>query len=381
MSETRVFELDKRDGSVEELMEWNRLVKNSATIAVQMFGERSLVQATTQSVSLLNDSGHWHSSNGEIRFVVVLDNYILLCIGKSVLVLLDANLQEVRLKELPGEISSIHGNDKYCIVSFWNSSDLIILDSMSLETVSLELMGDGCFVRSILVKTLGSISIAVVGEVNGTLACFTLTEDGHLIDCFEINTGTSPVSIFDYNPTQEDGEYSILVSSSSLTLRVTIRGDQPVNMRYKATVLNTESPTSVTLLQDSYYGENVLAVITKNSLQLASFSEGMGIQLTEKKLDQIVHKISADYETNSLVVLTSIVGERGLVAGDLHSFIKLLDFDDFHMLDSFKLQASETAQCVQHIHSNDLEFCGFVVGTEATSILEVLAEFYYFPLK
>ncbi|ETI20761.1 hypothetical protein G647_07103 [Cladophialophora carrionii CBS 160.54] len=384
VNETRVFMFDQ-EASVEEVDSFHHLELSQPTLHAANLPGRKLMQVyetglriTDLESSMLTlewkprDTGAklTAASANSVHLVVVEGGHTLHVYHTATN---DANPAISKTFQADSQISSVtvpEPQSNVCIVSFWQTASLAILDLCTLEVLRTESLGTpGTDIpRSVLVANLlpDSPPTLLVAMADGTVVSYSFDSTKNTLSCTDkVLLGTEPV-FFKQLPKGSHANLSnIFASCEQPSLIYSSEG------RIIYSAVNSDNASRVCSFNSEAYPD-AIAIATPNELKLALIGKERTAQLQTLPIGETVRCLT--YAPDARVFAMGCV-RRTIEDGAevLLSSIKLADEVSFRELHSIELQDKELVECIITTGSFDNEDDSraygemFVVGT---SILE-----------
>jgi len=387
VNETRIFKFDS-EASVEEVDAFNGLEFSEATLFASNLSDNKLLQVHETGIRVADlDSGmlvsQWKPAHADSKITSACANSVHLLVvdsGHTLHVFHTTNNDltptKSKLFSPSSQISSVtlpNSRSSSCIVSFWQSASVSILDLHSLETIATQSLGTPgtAIPRSILVADVlpNSPPTLFISMADGTV--ITLTYDptkNSLSGMTQIILGSEPV-FFKLLPREADS--SMPCSSTSLS-NVFASCEQPSLIyasegRIVYSAVNSDKASRVCHFNCEAY-PGAVAVATPTELKLAIIGTERATQLQTLPVGETVRCLA--YEPKAKMLAMGCV-RRILESGveGLMSSVKSADEVSFKELDSFELRDQELVECIISTGSleSDDDDIGygemFVVGT------------------
>lgn len=381
VTDTRVFKFDA-EAAVEEVNDFHHFDLAQPTLLAANLPDRKLVQVFESGIKLTDlDSDmlllDWRPSDADAKLTAASANSVHLLVvegGHTLHVFHTANhdSKPTFSKPFPPEsqISSItvpESQSNVCIVSFWQTASLAILDLHSLESRWVQNLGTpGVDVpRSVLVANVlpDAPPTLFVALADGTVLTYSFDlAKNSLSGMTRILLGTEPAF---FKALPRGGE-----AGSSLS-HVFASCEQPSLIyasegRIIYSAVNAESASRVCHFNSEAYPD-AIALASPNELHLAMIGKERTTQLQTLSLGETVRCLA--YEPKGQMFVMGCV-RRILESGEeaLLSSVKIADEISFKELDSVELRDRELVDCVLSTGSFDMTGSDetvemFVVGT------------------
>ena len=374
VDESRIFKF-QTDGDVEEQADFKGLVMSKGTLLAENVINQHLLQVVSDFARLVdiedemieewspspNQSITAASSNGE-RLGLSVAGVEVVVLGMSQ----DAKMDLVVRKTFPdeGQISCIHVPNvslDICIVGFWESTAVAILDIDTLEIIQKVIMSDDAVSvpRSILLTQVlpHELPTLFVALANGEVVTFSLnTADSSLSSQKATVLGTQQAN-FKALPAEE-GAFNVFATCEHPSL---IYGSEG---RLVFSAVTAESATCVCPFDCEAYPE-AIAIATPEDIKIALVDTERTTHVTTLPVGESVRRLA--YSTNLKSFGIGTVW-RTLQDGFelVKSYFKLVDEVVFKRLDTFDFNDNELVESVIRADLRDgsgetLE--RFVVGT------------------
>lgn len=386
VNETRVFRFDA-EANVEEVEEFNNLELSRATLLAANLPDRKILQVHDGGIRISDlESGmalfQWEPSDAAAKVTSACANgaHVLAVEGGHTLHVFHTSGSDVSptaSKTFPAtsQISSITVPDSQsnvCIVSFWQTAGVAILDLHSLEILSTHSLGAAgvdvprsVLVANVLAETSPTLFIAMA---DGTVITFSFDSSKNtLTGMTRILLGSEPVFFKALPRVTEAGEHLTNVFASCEQPSLIYSSD--ARIIYSA--VNSEKAARVCPFNSEAY-PGAVAVATPTELKLATIGTTRTTQLQTLPIKETISRLC--YEPRAKVFGMGCVS-RTMESGQetLKSSIKIADEVSFKELDSFDLDENELVECIVSLDAgqtgeDDAEEgnCIFVVGTSIT---------------
>lgn len=384
VTETRIFKFDA-EAAVEEVDEFHHLELSQPTLFAANLPDRKLVQVyeTGLRVTDLESSMltlDWKPPDSAAKITAACANSVHLLVveaGHTLHVFHPANNSKPTVsKTFPqdSQISSVTVADSQsnvCIVSFWQTASVAILDLHSLDILQTQTLGaPGTDIpRSVLVAHVlpDAPPTLFVAMADGTVLSYSFDAGKHsLSGMTRVLLGTEPV-VFKQLPKDDDPQLTlsnVFASCEQPSLIYSSEG------RIIYSAVNAESESRVCNFNCEAY-PGAIAMATPKELKLALIGKERTTQLQTLHIGETVRCLT--YEpTAKLFALGCIrrIMEGGTEA--LLSSVKIADEVSFKELDSIELRDRELVECIISTGSFDTEDESkgygdmFVVGTSVS---------------
>ena len=374
VDESRIFKF-QTEGVVEEQAEFKGLAMSKGTLLAENVINQHLLQVTSDSVRLVdiedemieewspppNQSITAASSNGE-RLGVSVAGVEVVVLGMGP----DAKMDLVVRKSFPkdGQLSCIHVpnvSSNICIVGFWQSTAVAILDIDTLDIIHKVIISDDAVSvpRSILLTQVlpNELPTLFVAIANGEVVSFSFnTVDSSLSSRKATVLGTQQAN-FKALPAGE-GTFNVFATCEHPSL---IYGSEG---RLVYSAVTAEKATCVCPFDCEAYPE-AIAIATPEDLKIALVDTERTTHVTTLPVGESVRRLAYSMNLKSFGIGTV---RRTLQDGFelVKSHFKLVDEVVFKGLDTFDLNENELVESV--IRADLRDDSGetverFVVGT------------------
>lgn len=377
VDETRIFSFSP-DGDVEEVDDFKGLTLSEGTILAQNISGAKLIQVTESSVRLADLDGgmvvaQWSPSSGQTITSASAnnDNLVLAIGGQDLIVLRIADELEPLSEKHFGVESQISGVTipdspaSTCIVGFWQSATVSLLDLANLETLRSETLGEPgeAVPRSVLVTQVlpNQPPTLFVAMADGTAVTFSLGEDHSFSAKKTVVLGSEQPS-FKALP-QANGLYNVFATCEHPSLIYSSEG----KMVYSA--VNADKASRVCHFDSQAYPGSI-AVATPEDLKIALVDNERTTQIQTLPVHETVRRVA--YSPKEKVFGLGTI-KRTIEDGaeSVKSHFKIADEVMFKELATYDLRENELVECViraEFTHGKDetgKENCveRFVVGT------------------
>ena len=356
VGETRFFCFEP-DGDVTEQTSFKGLTASEATLLVSNSGEGHLLQVTTSTVRLTDlETGmslsEWHpQSEGLITAASTNGRIVLLSISGTEILILDLmdNLSVKASQTFPkeGQVSCIHSSalaPEICMAGFWNTGNILLLKSDTLETItSISLSDDSVLVpRSILLASIlpAEPPTLFVAMANGEVVTFSF-------DAAKTELSSNKVIILG----TQQANFKALPSSSSggLTSNVFATCEHPSLIygsegRINYSAITAEKATCVCSFNSASY-PGAIAIATPEDVRIAVVDRERTTHVQTLPVGQTVRRIAYAPKLKAFGIGTIQRSLRG-VQEVVQSHFKLADEVLFKTLDSYELNEEELVESV-----------------------------------
>lgn len=373
VDETRIFFFGS-SGEVEEVDNFHGLALNEGTLlAANVTGQR-ILQVTTSTARLADsESGmivsQWSPSAGQsITAASATGDIVVISVGGMSVIALylgsDLEVRATRDFSAEEQVACIHvslSDPSICIIGFWQSSSLSILNLDDLETLHTEQLAEGkvSVPRSLLL-------VNVLEDQSPTL--FIAMADGNVITC-SLDPSTHTLS----------GKRSMVLGTQPPNFTALPKGDGLHNVfatcehpsliygsegRLVYSAITAEDASRVCSFDSKAY-PGAIAIATTTDLKLAIVDEERSTHVQGLHVGETVRRIAYSSELKAFALGTiKRVLENG--AEIVQSHFKLADEVMFNILASYPLNDEELVESVMRCRLDDgygnLEE-RFVVGT------------------
>ena len=382
VDETRIFKFDE-EASVEEVDDFHHLEFSQPTLFATNLPDRKLVQVyeTGLRITDLESSMltlEWEPPDAGAKITAASANsvHLLVVEGGHTLHVFHAATNNAKPTisktfQSDSQISSVTVPDtqsNVCIVSFWQTASVAVVDLHSLEVIQAQSLGTpGTDIpRSVLVANVlaDSLPTLFVAMADGTVISFSFDPvKNTLSGTARILLGTEPV-FFKQLPKESGSNLSNVFASCEQPSLI-----YSSNGRIIYSAVNADSAARVCSFNSEAYPD-AIAVATPKELKLALIGKERTTQLQTLLIRETVRCLT--YEPKTQVFAMGCVSrtiEDG--AEVLLSSVKLADEVNFRELHSIKLEDKELVECIITTGSFEAEDDTygemFVVGT---SVLE-----------
>ncbi|KIW63676.1 hypothetical protein, variant [Phialophora macrospora] len=384
VNETRIFKFD-HEAAVEEVDDFHHLELSQPTLYAANIPGRKLMQVyetglriTDLESSMLTlewkppDAGAklTAASANSARLVLVEGGHTLHVFHTATN---DASPAISKTFPADSQISSVAVPDSHsnlCIVSFWQTASLAILDLDTLEVLRTESLGTpGTDIpRSVMVVNLvpNSLPTLLVAMADGTVVSYSFdSTKTTLTGIDKVLLGTEPV-FFKQLPKDSHANVSnVFASCEQPSLIYSSEG------RIIYSAVNSDTASRVCSFNSEAYPD-AIAIATPNELKLALIGKERTVQLQTLPIHETVRCLT--YEPKARAFGMGCVSRTIKDGAEvLLSSVKLADEVSFRQLDSIELPDKELVECIVATGSFETEDDSraygemFVVGT---SILE-----------
>lgn len=357
VSESRAFRFSS-DGDVEELESFAGLSLDTGTLLASNSPDGHILQVTDSAVRVTDcESGmvvaDW-KPDGTITAVSANSDTLLLCVGGSSLIALDLR-NDLKLKSSKAfgdnQLSCVHvppSNAQICVVGFWQSSVVAILDLNGLDTLQTETVStDGVSIpRSLLLVDLleDQDPTLFVALADGNVITYSMDPNTHvLLGRRSVVLGTEQANLRPLP--RADGLYNVFATCDHPSL---IYGSEG-RIVYSAV---TAQDASCVCPFDSEHFPNAIAIATKADLKLAVVDEERSTHVQGLHVGETVRRIAYSPELKAFGLGTI---KRTLENGAevVKSHFKLADEVMFSILATWSLNEDELVESVMRCQLDD----------------------------
>ena len=384
VNETKIFRLDA-DESLEELEQFAEFELSQSTLFASGLPDGKVLQVFETGLRIsdieLNTSlMEWRPPNAAAKITAAAANSVHVLVvegGHTLHVFHTANndskptISKTFLST--SQISSVTVPDSHsniCIVSFWQTASVAILDLHSLETLHTQTLGSpgGAIPRSVLVASVlpNAPPTLFIAMADGTVVTFVFDISRNTLSGMtKILLGTEPV-FFKLLPRDSDAETglsNVFASCEQPSLIYSSEG------RIVYSAVNSDKAARVCNFSSTAY-PGAIAIATPTELKLAIIGHERATQLQTLPIGQTVRCLA--YEPKAQLFGMGCIRrliESGTEA--LLSSFKIADEVSFKELDSIELMDEELVECIIStgaFETEDDEYDEmFVVGTSVSS--------------
>lgn len=362
-TETRVFKFDA-DAAVEEVDDFSNIDFSKPTLLAANLPDNKLLQVHDSGLRISDlESGmsvfQWSPTDSGAKITGACANgahIIAVESGRIVHVFhtlgQDVSPTASKTFAADSQISSVAVSDSHsnaCVVSFWQTASLALLDLHSLETILTHSLGDpGSDVpRSILIANVlpGAAPTLFVSMADGTVVTFSFdTTNLTLTGMNRILLGSEPVFLKPLPRTLSDGQeiVNVFASCEQPSLIYASEG----RMLYSA--INSDQAARVCPFNSEAY-PGAIAVASPDDLKLAIVDTTRTTQLQTLPVGETVRCIQ--YQPKLKMFGVGCVNRLMEVDGDqpreeLRSSVKLADEVTFKEIHSISLGDREMVECI-----------------------------------
>ncbi len=373
VSETRLFQF-QADGEVEEKAEFKSLVLSEETLLAANLSNGRLLQVTASIARLIeSESGmvlsEWSSPNGDpITTASANDQYLMLSVnGLEALVLdLKEDLKVCARRQFTeeGQIACIHVSSvlsEICIVGFWKSAVVVILQIGTLESLQKVVVSDEAVSvpRSILLAQILSEQppTLFIAMANGEVITFSTNRTNYALSSKKVTVLGTQQASFKALP-RSDGLSNVFATCEHPSL---IYGSEG---RIVYSAVTAEKASCICSFDCEAYPDAV-AIATTEDLRLALIDTERTTHVQTLRVGETVRRIAYSPKLKAFGIGTihrSIRQSQEVIK----SHFKLADEVLFKELDTYALNDEELVESV--IRADIREDSGelverFVVGT------------------
>ena len=356
VNETRIFKFDS-EAAVEEVETFHGLEFSKATLLVTNLPDRKVLQVHESGVLLADlESGmttsQWKpsESNTSITAACVNSQHLLVVTGGSTLHVLGINdqLDPISSKEFPPEaqIASITipaGRTMVCMISFWQSASVAVLELSSLKILHTQVLGEPgtAIPRSVLIADILSATYPTlfIAMADGTVITFSFDPQSNVLSGLNrIVLGSEPVFFKLLPRDTESGLSNIFASCEQPSLIYASEG------RIIYSAVNSDKASRVCHFNSEAY-PGAVAVATPEELKLALIDTERTTQLQTLPVGETVRCVAYS-STKQMFGMGCIrrILESG--AEGLLSSVKIADEMTFKELNSYELNDGELVECI-----------------------------------
>ena len=357
VNESRVFKFDE-EASVEEVDDFHHLELSQPTLFAANFPDRKLVQVYETGVKIMDLESsmltlEWKPPDFAAKISAAGANsvHLLVVEGGHTLHVFHAATNDAKATisktfQTDSQISSVTVPDtqsSVCIVSFWQTASVAVLDLHSLDVLQTQSLGTpGADIpRSLLVVNVlpGALPTLLVAMADGTVASYsydpaknTLSSTGSIL------LGTEPV-FFKQLPKENRSNLSnVFASCEQPSLIYSSEG------RIIYSAVNADSASRVCSFNSEAYPD-AIAIATPSELKLAVIGKERTTQLQTLHIGETVRCLTYEPKAQVFAVgcISRTIQDRAEV---LQSSVKLADEVSFKELHSIKLQEKELVECI-----------------------------------
>ncbi len=383
VDETRIFQFGSDEGNVQELGSFCDFNLQEATLLATNLQDHKVLHVSGSGATLADfESGmvtsQWRPPDDKrITATCANSEHVLVVVGGATLFVLDTNeLEGVSSKVFPAqeEIASITmsaSSSTVCIISFFQSAAVAVVELSSLSTIQTQSLGESgtALPRSVVLANVLSTSTPTlfVAMADGSVITFSFDLQKNILgNMNRILLGSEPV-FFKLLPGTSDGVYNVFASCEQPSLIYASEG------RIIYSAVNSDKASRVCNFNSQAYGD-AIAIATPTELKLAMIDTERTTQLQTLSIDETVRCVA--YSPTQKMFGTGCI-RRLLESGaeGLLSSVKIVDEITFQELDSYELNDGELVECIiptgafeYDDESASLYTDMFVVGT---SLLEL----------
>jgi DNA damage-binding protein 1 len=359
-TETRIFRFDS-EAAVEEVDDFHHLDFSQPTLFAANLPDQRLVQVCDNGLRATDlDSGmsilEWKPPDAAAKITAACSNSVHLIVvegGHTLhvfhLASSESNPTVSKTFPLDSQISSVtvpETQSNVCVVSFWQTASIAVLDLHSLDTLQTQSLGvSGSDIpRSVLVANVlpDALPTLFVAMADGTVLTTAFDPVKHtLTNMTRILLGTEPV-FFKRLPKDVD-------SGSSLLSNVFASCEQP-SLIYSSegriiySAVNADGESRVCSFHSEAY-PGAIAIASPTELKVALIGKERTTQLQTLEVGETVRCLTYQ-PTAQMFAMGCIrrIMESGVEA--LLSSVKIADEVTFRELDSVELQDQELVECI-----------------------------------
>ncbi|KPI39176.1 DNA damage-binding protein 1 [Cyphellophora attinorum] len=379
VDETRVFKFDSEE-ALEELSDYQHFELGQPTLlaanlpdekVAQVFETGVVVSQLQSGMRLLS----WRPPEGAKITAAMANSVHLLVVegGHTLHVFHPSNDKEEPTSskhfDVSSQISSVTLSDSQsnvCIVSFWQTASVAILDLHTLEPLHTQHLGDPgvAIPRSVLVANIlpDAPPTLFVAMADGTVVTFSLdTSNNTLSGMSKILLGTEPVH-FKLLPRDDDSDNGLSNVFASCEQPSLIYSSE--NRIVYSAVSSNKTSRVCSFSSPAYPG--AVAIASPDELKLAAIGKERTTQLQTLPIKETVRCLA--YEPTAQLFGMGCI-DRITESGQevLTSRIKLANEINFQTLDEVELRDQELVECIittGQFETEDENFGDmFVVGT------------------
>ena len=356
VDETRIFKFDAQ-AAVEEVDSFCGLNLSEPTLLAANLPDRKILQVCGSGALVADlESGmtisQWRPPNGDVKITAACTSseHLLLVVGGVALQVMDiANqLNPVSSKRFSptSEIASITippSPTRVCIISFFQSASIAVLDLSTLTTVHEQSLGEPgtALPRSVLVaNVLSSLSPTLfIAMADGSVITFSFDPQQNLLGSMNrIILGSEPV-FFKLLPRDMDsGLCNVFASCEQPSLIYASEG------RIIYSAVNSDKAARVCHFNSEAYPGSI-AIATPTELKLALIDRERTTQLETLSVGETVRCVSYSpaHQIFGIGCIRRLLesGAEGLL-----SSVKIADEITFKELDSYELNDGELVECI-----------------------------------
>lgn len=373
VDETRIFQFSA-DGEVEEQEEFMGMSLSEGSLWLSNITDNRLLQITSSTVRILDsDSGmstaEWSSQDADsITVASATDMYLVISTGGSEAIVFDLNkdLDITARRRFPeeGQISCIHvpsTTPNICVVGFWQTASVAILDIKSLGTLRKVVMSDDLVnvPRSIVITQIIAEEppTLLVAMANGEVVTFSVNPTSFDLSSRKATILGTQAAIFKILP-RSDGLSNVFAICEHSSL---IYGSEG-RILYSAV---TAEDASCICPFDSEAYPGAIAIATPKDLRIALVDTERTTHVQTLKVNATVRRVAYSPKLKAFGIGT-IYRELKTGYEMIQSHFKLADEVMFKELDSYTLYSDELVEsCIRaDLRDGSGELVErFVVGT------------------
>lgn len=385
VNETKVLRFNA-DESLEELDDFAHFELSQPTLFARNLPDQRALQVCESGLRVTDISSNtlllqWRPLDSGAKVTTAAANSIHLLVvegGQTLHVFHTANndSKPTMSKTFPStsQISSVtvpNSQSNICIVSFWQTASVAILDLHSLESLHTQSLGTpgGAIPRSVLMANVlpDAPPTLFIAMADGTVVTFSFDSfQNTLSGMTKILLGTEPV-FFKLLPRDSDshsGLSNVFASCEQPSLIYSSEG------RIVYSAVNSDKATRVCHFNSTAY-PGAIAIATPSELKLAMIGRERATQLQTLPVGQTVRCLA--YEPTAQLFGVGCI--RRIIEGGteaLLSSFKIADEVSFTELDSRELHDQELVECIIATGAFETEHDAydemFVVGTSLATV-------------
>lgn len=373
VEETRVFQFSP-EGEVEELADFMGMSLSEGSLFLSNITSNRMLQVTSSRVGILDlessmITAEWSTPDADsITVASANGNYLVVSIGGSEAIVFDLNndLHITVRRKFPeeGQISCIHVpsvSPSICILGFWQSASVAILNISSLSTLQKVVMSDDAVnvPRSVVVTQLiaNEAPALLIAMANGEVVTFSMHPNTFDLSSRKATILGTQGATFKVLPRSE-GLFNVFAICEHSSL---IYGSEG-RILYAAV---TAEEASCVCPFDSEAYPGAIAIATPKDLRIALVDTERTTHVQTLKVNATVRRVAYSPKLKAFGIGTIY---RELKTGHemIQSNFKLADEVMFKELDSYTLYSDELVEsCIRaDVRDGSGEFVErFVVGT------------------
>lgn len=376
IDESRIFRFS-HDGEVEELENFGQFSLSEPILAAaNVCGGRILL--VTVSCAILIDSANGATVNtwrpigyDKINHASANDEFLLLVIGSTTLVLIDLNsgLKEVSRRRFEHEIASLSiptAPTPICLTGSWTTSTVSVLALPGLTTIVEECLSGkegGAVPRSLFLgRLLPGHPILMVAMGDGQLITYSLNEvDYTLSQKKNIVLGVQPVYL---QPIPSaDGLVHVFATCDYPSL---VYGTEGRIVYTSVTVRGNNKATFVAPFNAEAFPQSVV-VASESDLKIMAVDPLRTTHIQTLKVGDVVRRVSHSKQHRMFGIVTiQLKVEEAAGIERYPSFVRIVDDARFDIIDSYPLDDLEFVEAIlcARLENGDGNMSEkFVVGT------------------